>query len=180
MKENIIGKLVYIVLVALMAFNAFMLVSIWQLIRTDSLYRKKKVEYILPDGYTPTKTKILWEETLPVTSGWVVRYASSSCMYCKLDYEWEYLFHLLKSSNYRTLLLLPRSDDQFEEDQIQSEGIRQLAYVKMDWIKQFRFTKTPTVVIFDSSGRVLWQHRGMLKDADYESAKKVVIRNIKR
>jgi len=179
MKGKIVRNISSIVLVTFMVFNAFILIRIWQLISTDSLCREKKAEFILPDGFQPTKTKVSWDETLSAPSGWVVRYASSGCIYCKLDYEWEKLLPFLKSHNYRTLLLLPKIGDQFEEDQIQSENVRQMAYVKMDWIKQFRFTGTPTVVIFDSNGRVLWQHRGILKDADYKSAQKIVLRNKK-
>ena len=55
-----------------------------------------------------------------------------------------------------------------------------MAYVKMDWIKQFRLSSTPTVVIFDNKGRVLWQRRGMLKDVDYEAAEKIIVKNAKR
>jgi thioredoxin-related protein len=49
----------------------------------------------------------------------------------------------------------------------------------MDWIKQFRFVATPTIVVFDNNGRVLWHRIGMLKEADYESVEKVVVKNAK-
>jgi len=179
MKAKIIGRLTAAALVIVMAGNAFILVRIWMLTQTDSFYREKKAVYILPEGFTPAKTKVSWGESLPAPSGWVVRYASSGCIYCMLDFEWERLVSQLELHNYRTILILPKETDQFDEDRIIPENAQQMAYVRIDWVKQFRFTGTPTLVIFNNNGRVLWHNRGMLNEADYKSAKKAVLRNVK-
>ena len=179
MKKKIIEILTVTVLLIVMIINAIMLTHTWQLIHTDSFYREKKATYILPEGFSPIKTRVSWEESLRETSGWVVRYASRGCIYCKLDFEWERLVPLLERLNYRTILLLPNEADQFDEGQVFPETARQMAYVKMDWIKQFRFTGTPIVVIFDNKGRVLWHRSGMLNEVDYKSAEKVVKKNAK-
>jgi hypothetical protein len=183
MKAHLIDKLATVVLIIIMAVNAFMLIRTWSLmntnINTNVVLRENKATYILPDGFAPGKTKVSWDESLPTPSGWVVRYASSGCIYCVQDSEWDRLVSQLGHLNYRTILLLPRERDQFDEDQIISQTMQQMAFVKMDWIKQFRFTGTPTVVIFDNNGHVLWHRIGMLNEADYESAEKVITRNVR-
>jgi len=179
MKEKIIGKITTAVLVIVIMCNAFMMVRIWLTMRADSFYREKKAEYVLPDGFTPQKIKIAWDESLSPPSGWVVRYAGRGCIYCKLDFEWERLATRLEQLNYRTILLLPNDADKFDEDGIIPWNAQQMAYVSMDWVKQFRFSGTPTVVIFNDSGRVLWHGKGMLSEADYISAEKAVVKNAK-
>ena len=174
MKEKLIARLTTILLIIIIGINVFILARVWLSINTKAILRETKTLYILPDGITPLKTKISWNESVSVPSGWVVRYASNGCIYCKMDFEWEKLLNLLDRYNYRTIFLLPREADQFDENQIPSKSIQQIAFVKMDWIKQFRFTSTPTVIIFDNNGSVIWHRNGMLNGADYESAKKAI------
>jgi thioredoxin-related protein len=143
----------------------------------NAILRGSKVSHVLPDGLKPQKTKIAWDESLSEPSGWVVRYTSRGCIYCNLDFEWERLTPLLEHLNYRTILLLPRETDQYDEDWIIPETAQQMAFVRMDWIKQFRFSATPTLVIYDKNGRVLWHRIGMLNEDDYQSAEKAVLRN---
>jgi len=179
MNGNLIGKLKATVLVILMAINALMLIRVWMTVNTSPILRENKISYILPDGFTPEKTKITWDESLPHPSGWVVRYASSGCIFCKLDYEWEYLASQLERLNYRTIILLPNLESQLDDVSIIPKNAQQMAFVKMDWIKQFRFTGTPTVIIFDSNGRVLWHLNGMLKESDYRAAEEIILNNTK-
>jgi len=179
MTTKIIDKSTTILLIIIITVNVFMLIRIWSPMDTNAVLREKKTSYILPDGFTPGKTKVSWNDSLLASSGWVVRYASKGCIYCVQDTEWERLVPQLERLNYRTILLLPREADQFDEDQIISQAVRQMAFVKMDWIKQFRFSGTPTIVVFDNNGRVLWHRTGMLQEADYESAEKVIIKNVK-
>jgi hypothetical protein len=179
MMKKIIERFAAAALVIVILINIVILTNIWRIMNTDSIVRENKVSYILPDGFTPAKTKISWDESPLIPSGWVVRYTSKGCRYCTLDSEWERLVSQLERFNYRTILLLPTEVDQFDDDQILPESAKQMAFVKMDWIKQFRFTGTPTTVIFDNNGRVLWQHFGMLKEADYESAGKAIVKHTK-
>jgi thioredoxin-related protein len=179
MKKRLIEKIAFALLIVAMAVNAFMLIRIWLFMRHDGILRENKISYILPDGFTPTRAKISWNEALPTSSGWVVRYASTGCIYCRLDFEWERLVPLLERLGYRTTILLPKETDEFEDDKIISENAQQMAFVKMDWIKQFRFTGTPTVIVFDNNGRVLWHHNGMMKNVDYESARSAISNSIK-
>jgi len=180
MKDKLFGSMITILLLACMAINVFILMRIWFSLNTDSVLREKKASYILPDGISPMKTNVAWDDSFSSPSGWVVRYASRGCIYCNLDYEWENLIPIFERYHYRTILLLPKESDQFDENQIQSIYIKQMAYAKVDWIKQFRFTGTPTVIIFDNNGRVLWHRSGMLKETDYKSAEKAIVKNAKR
>ena len=179
MMKNLVGKLTTVVLLIVMTANACILIHILLLMRTDAVLRENKSSYILPDGLTPEKAKIKWDDSSQTPSGWVVRYTSKGCIYCALDFEWERLVPQLERLNYRTLLLLPKEADQFDEDQIFPESAQQIVFVKMGWIKQFRFTGTPTVVIFDNNGHILWHHRGIMNNNDYNAAEKAIIKNIK-
>jgi hypothetical protein len=174
MKNKLIESAAIIVLVIVLSINAFMLVRIWLIIRADTVLRENKVSYILPEGFTPAKTKNLWDKSLYEPSGWVVRYADKDCVYCVLDFEWERLLSRLERLNYRTIVLLPREAGQFADASAIPENVQQMAFVKMDWVKQFRFTNTPTTIIFNNNGHVLWQHVGMLTTADYNSAQKTL------
>ena len=175
MKEKITEKIIIAIVVIAMSVNAFMLIHTWMLMNTNATLRENKASYILPDGFTPEKTKVTSNAPLP--SGWAVRYASSGCIYCKLDFEWENLASQLERRNYRIITILPNASSQFDKDQIIPKNAWQMAYVKMDWIKQFRFLGTPTVIIFDSKGHVLWQCTGMMSSSDYEAAAKAIIKN---
>jgi len=174
MKRNIIEKTTVAVLIIIISFNAFMLIRIWLLNRDDPLYREKKTEYILPEGFSPEKMKISWDEIFASHSGWVVRYANQGCIYCKLDFEWEHLANYLEKLNYRTIIILPGKTNKFDEDQIVPETAQQMAFVKMDWIKQFRLTGTPEIIIFDNNGRVLWHYEGIMKERNAKSMKKLL------
>jgi len=175
--KKIIERFATITLIIVMLINVFILIRIRLVMNTDSILREDKTSYIFPDGFTPAKMKITWDESLSAPSGWVVRYASKGCRYCALDAEWERLIPQLEHLDFRTILLLPTETDQFDEDQMIPERAKQMAFVRMDWIKQFRFTGTPTTVIFDNNGRVLWRHYGMLKEADYKSAEKAIVKH---
>jgi len=178
MKVNLINKSLTMLLIVIMMINIFVLIQMWSSMNTNAVLRENKASYILPDGYTPGKTRISWDESLTTPSGWVVRYTSKGCTYCAQDSEWERLVHLLERHNYRTILLLPTEKNQYDDDELLST-LQQMAFIKMDWIKQFRFTGTPTVVVFDNNGRVLWQRVGMLNESDYVSAEKVIRKNAK-
>jgi len=97
-----------------------------------------------------------------------------------LDFEWERLVSLLDRIKYRTIILLPKEIGQFEIDRMTSKTIQQFAFVKMDWIKQFRLLGTFTVIIFDNARHILWRRSVILKEEDYISVKKVLIYNAKR
>jgi len=179
MKKVLINKLLSAALLIIMTANIFMLIQIRILMNTTAILREIKESYILPDGFTPSGTKITWNESSTPPSGWVVRYASNGCIYCKLDHEWERLAYQLEQENFRIITLLPNEMNQFDDAQIIPKTARQMVFIKMDWAKQFRFIGTPSVIIFDNNGHVLWHRTGMLNDVDYVSAKKVVLRKIK-
>lgn len=179
MKEKIINGFVTATLIIVMLMNVLILTRIRVIMNADSILRENRASYILPDGFTPEKNKISWDESLSMPSGWVVRYSSKGCKFCLLDFEWERLVPQLERLNYRTILLLPTEADQFDEGQMISGNAKQMVFVRMDWIKQFRFTGTPTTVIFDNNGRVLWKHFGIMKEADYKSAGRAITRHTK-
>ena len=168
------SKLRSTLLVIIMTINAVMLIRVWILANTNAILRDTKATYILPDGYSPDKIKISWNESVPVPSGWAIRYAGSGCIFCKLDYEWEHLAAHLERLNYRTIILLPNVASKYDEVSIIPKNAKQMAFVKMDWLKQFRFIGTPTLIIFNNRGRVIWHRNGMLSEADYIAAKKAI------
>jgi len=173
---KIIEKLTTTILVIVMTVNTFMVIRIWVLVNTDEkVMQEKKSSYILPEGYTPKKTIITWNDSSSSPSGWVVRYANQGCMYCKLDFEWERLASELDRHNYRTILVLPLNENQYDEDNVIPKTAKQMAFVKTEWIKQFSFRGTPTVVIFDNNGRMIWHRNGMLTEIDYNSAIKAIV-----
>ena len=179
MKKNYIGIATTAILVILMVINVFLLIRTKILMKDNAVLRENKETYILPDGYTPAAIKAAWDSSSPSPSGWVVRYASNECIYCKLDFEWERLASTIERINYRTTIILPDESYQFNDDAVIPVNAQQIAFVNIEWIRQFRFTKTPVIIVFDNNGRVLWHHVGMLNEDDYKSAEKVIVKNSK-
>jgi hypothetical protein len=178
MKWAMAERLTLMILIIIMATNVFILIRIQMLTNVDTVLREKKVSYVLPyDSYAVEKKKISWDQSASAPMGWVVRYARSGCMYCMLDFEWERLLAMLEHYNYHTIIALPRESGRIANASAISEHVPQMAFVKMDWIKQFRFTATPSVIIFNNEGRILWSHVGMMSDTDYKSAKKAIGNN---
>lgn len=179
MKEKILERFATAALLIVMLMNVFILTRIWMIMNTDSILRENKATYILPDGFAPEKTKITWDESQSTPSGWAVRYARNGCDFCTSDLEWKRLAEQLERHNYRTIILLPTEAGKVDEDEMFSESAKQMAFIKMEWVKQFRFTGTPTTVIFDNDGRVLWRQFGKLSEADYKSAEKAILKHNK-
>ena len=177
---KIIRNFIAIILVVFMVVNAFILLQIYLVTETESLLKEKKLSYVFPDGLTPLKTKAIWSDSTSDLTGLAVRYVSSGCIYCRLDFDWQSLNNILEQLNYRTILLLPSSSERFDDDHIFPNNTQQFAFVKMDWVKQFRFTETPTTLIFNNNGQVIWHNNGMLNNDDYQLAKDAVIKNAQK
>jgi hypothetical protein len=46
----------------------------------------------------------------------------------------------------------------------------QVAFVSMEWVRQFRLTATPTVMLFNRAGALVWTQQGMLRPDSIDGA----------
>jgi hypothetical protein len=51
-----------------------------------------------------------------------------------------------------------------------------VAFINREWLDQYPLNLTPTLLIFDSSQRLVWHRSGMLSPADTASALRAVAR----
>lgn len=126
-----------------------------------------------PDGYTSSDPEGL--VTVQSGHGWAIRYASRGCQYCQED---ELLWNPLKSKlyglGYKIIVLVPSAKDEFPANSPSLSGVQQESFVNIAWIRQFQLTVTPTLLIFDSRGRLIWLRQGMLAAGDPISALRAV------
>jgi len=105
-------------------------------------------------------------------SGWAVRYVAKNCPFCRQDEpRWQMLKTQMEGLGYRVYIIPPMSSDAPEESSSGTGPLeKQLRLVPIDWIKHYRLTKTPTVLVFDPGGRLIWGHEGTLKSGDPDTA----------
>lgn len=103
--------------------------------------------------------------------GWAVRYSSNNCPFCKKDEAlWNPLESGLREIGYRVFIIVPNTQDEFPPNSDELNGARQEVYVSLGWIKHFRLTVTPTLLLFNHRGELIWSHQGMLDPIDPSSA----------
>jgi hypothetical protein len=107
-------------------------------------------------------------------TGWAIRYAAKGCEYCRSDFRWGPLASQLENLNYQVVVLLPSAKDAFSEDTLVPQGALQEAYPSMDWIKRFRLTVTPTLLIFGPDRQLIWHRQGMLSPTDSQSVLRAI------
>ena len=117
-----------------------------------------------------------WKRLEPLSShsGWAVRYAAKTCAFCAEDTQWERLSAQLIKSGFKVTVLLPSADEAYPAQSLVPAGAPQIAFVSMDWMKQFRITITPSLLLFDRSGRLIWQQQGVLSPTNVEQALEVI------
>jgi hypothetical protein len=166
-----IGRVVVGLMVLTMAADA----SLWLYVKTDKpennpfLFRYGvKPEFTPPpDGFAADGEKAAAPKS---PSGWVVRYSAQSCKYCRKDENlWNPLQSELQRMGYQVFVVVPSARDEFSHQDASVLGTQQLTYVNMGWIKQFRLSETPTVLIFNNDG-LIWSHQGTLGASDPASA----------
>jgi hypothetical protein len=92
----------------------------------------------------------------------VVRYAAQSCGYCARDIEWPQLAGQMRQRGVRVVVLLPRASERFSQDALVPSDAPQIAFISMEWMTQFRLTMTPTVMLYDTAGDLIWAQEGVL------------------
>jgi hypothetical protein len=92
----------------------------------------------------------------------VLRYASKNCGYCQRDLVWPRLAEAMRVKGVRVAVLLPRAAEAFDSLTLVPRSAPQVAFVSTEWLKQFRLTTTPTVMLFNSVGDLIWAQQGML------------------
>jgi hypothetical protein len=103
-------------------------------------------------------------------SGWAVRYAGRSCPYCAQDAGWARLAAELQRRDYPVTILLPRAAERFPADLVLPNDAPQVAFAPMEWLKQFRLTMTPSLLLFSGRGDLIWHRQGVLGPWDVQSA----------
>ena len=71
---------------------------------------------------------------------------------------------------YRVIVVVPTARDEYPNNTETPIGAQQESYINMEWIKQFRLTMTPTLLIFDPHQGLIWSHQGMLEPSDQTAA----------
>ena len=126
-----------------------------------------------PDGFTSEGMRV---EITPKTQlGWAVRYASPGCEYCREDeHLWSQLSSKLQQLHYQVIVIVPNARDEFPNDSETPKGALQEAFVNMEWIRQFRLSSTPTLLIVDRNQGLIWSRQGTLNPADPSSAVRAI------
>jgi hypothetical protein len=125
-----------------------------------------------PDGFTAKGVRV---GIVPGRrAGWAVRYAANRCVYCRRDNTtWNRLAAELQRLGYQVIDVVPSAKDHYPNDAA-PRGAPQEAYVSVKWIRRFRLTVTPTLLIFGPDQRLIWSRQGMLYPADPKSAVRVI------
>jgi len=118
-----------------------------------------------PTGFTGDD-----QRTVAVSSasrGWAVRYASTNCHFCRDDQKrWSGLAEQLADKGYQIVTIVPDSQESYSADGLVPKASVQQAYVDLGWLKNFRLSATPTLLLFDSKHGLIWAHKGTLSIAD--------------
>ena len=107
----------------------------------------------------------------PDTSGrmFAIRYLSDKCGFCDADTEGRRLEQELQRAGVSVAVLLPRVGDQLAAEKV-PQGTPQLSFVSTEWIKRLRLTVTPTFLIVDAHGELIWHNEGTLSALDVDVA----------
>ena len=107
--------------------------------------------------------------------GWVLRFASIRCHYCKKDEAfWSPLSKKLRDMGYKLIMVSPTAADAYPHEYEMSSGALQEAFLDMDSIRSLRLTMTPTLLIFDRRHGLIWSHNGTLDATSSAAALQVV------
>jgi hypothetical protein len=93
----------------------------------------------------------------------VLRYASTSCSYCKQDRAFfNLLFRQLRQVGCTAVVLAPTR----EELEAPSDGEHRLEFTTAATARALPLTATPTTLLFDWAGRVIWLKQGAMDRDD--------------
>jgi len=88
--------------------------------------------------------------------------------------QWHPLSTTLQQLGYQVIILVPAAKDEYPKGAETPVGAPQESYVNLEWIRKFRLTKTPTLLIFNPRQELIWAHQGVLSSNDSISAIKTV------
>ena len=116
-------------------------------------------------GYTSTGVRLLPHAR--AGKGWAVRYGSSKCEFCRVDEAgWKNLKSQLVAKGYHIYDVFPDAQDIYAGVPIEQPSETQLSFVNVAWMKQYRLTGTPTTLLFDGHGSLIWAHAGVMSEDD--------------
>jgi hypothetical protein len=122
-----------------------------------------------PSGYSAAGNKV----APPAASenGWAIRYASPHCEHCRADEaRWSGLKTQLIKKGYHIYEIPPTSADSYPANAPELAGETQISFVDVGWMKRYRPMSTPTILLFNGHGRVIWTHVGEMNQDDDKSA----------
>jgi hypothetical protein len=104
-------------------------------------------------------------------NGWVVHYASPTCVHCRTDEpRWSRLKMQLAAKGYEISQVPPAPSQAYAENAPELASETQISFVNVDWMKRFRLTATPTTLLFDRAGTLIWSQKGEMSEGDEKSA----------
>lgn len=145
---------------------------------TGFLYRASGVHGAIPppDGYTSKAVRV--DLKTAGKSGWLVRYAAKGCEFCQRDEpSWMHFSERFRQLGYDVITVVPNAQQEYANGAEALTGSAQEAYVNMDWIKRFRLTGTPTLLVFSVDRGLIWVHVGTLEPDDLESAVRIATKS---
>lgn len=111
--------------------------------------------------------------------GFAIWYASRTCPYCKRDYQWDKLASQLQIDGVPIAILLPAAGFGFSYLETRPLGADQVAFVDAAWLKRYPLSVTPTLLIFDRKGQLIWYKWGVLTEEDRRNALAAVAKSQK-
>jgi hypothetical protein len=131
---------------------------------------------IRPRGYSDAGIEVAASSMSD--KGWAVRYTSPGCKFCRADEpKWSALKSELVASGYQVYDLLPSSS---KRPTVGHNDEMPIAFIDVGWMKQYRLTGTPTTLIFNRHGKIIWAHAGTMSDEDQKSALRTLFWNKSR
>ena len=107
-------------------------------------------------------------------SGFAVRFASDKCPFSRGDEQWKALAPMLQVRGIPITALLPSAEQAFPTFSMVPFGAPQAAYISIDWMKRYRLSLTPTLLIFDADRRLVWHREGALTPVDVKAAVRAI------
>jgi len=128
-----------------------------------------------PSGYSDEGEKI---PAPKAGHGWAVRYTTPECEFSRADRTpWSSLEGQLVARGYWIYEIAPRTGNLKVLRTSKETGKTHIAFVDVGWMKRYRLTATPTTVIFNERGKIVWTHVGTMGQDDQKSAVRALFWN---
>jgi len=175
--RRVVERNVAILLLGMIVLDVVLLVRVSAANRRvqsiDTVLRSAAKNEVIPkpEGFARDGTRLNISDS---GKGWAIRYAEVGCKYCASDAQWKLLASKLQEAGFEIIVLLPSPKGEYPQDGLVPKGIQQAAFMNVEWIKHFRLSVTPTILLFDNRQRLLWQRQGVLDSQDVASAVRVI------